>query len=70
MTLMPQGVKGLHRTIAAEIESRDGFNLPQKAAEPSKTTPDAFYCKSPRFGQVKNKKKNFTKRTCFFFEKI
>ncbi|KAH0875736.1 hypothetical protein HID58_073098, partial [Brassica napus] len=46
------GIKGLHRTIAAEIESRDGFNLPQKAAEPSKTTPDAFHCKSPRFGQV------------------
>lgn len=58
MTLMPQGIKRLHRTIAAEIESRDGFNLPQKA--------DAFYCKSPRFGQVKNKKKNFTKRTSFF----
>ncbi|XP_013590350.1 PREDICTED: 60S ribosomal protein L16-like, mitochondrial [Brassica oleracea var. oleracea] len=52
VSINPKGVKGLHRTIAAEIESRDGFNLPQKAAEPSKTTPDAFYCKSPRFGQV------------------
>ncbi|CAN7130130.1 unnamed protein product [Brassica rapa subsp. narinosa] len=47
-----KGIKGLHHTIASEIESRDGFNLPQKAAEPTKTTPAAFYCKSPRFGQV------------------
>lgn len=66
---MPQGFKGLHHTIASETETRDGFNLPQKAAEPSKTTPDAFYCKSPRFGQVK-KETNLHKRTCFFEKNI
>ncbi|KAG2321767.1 hypothetical protein Bca52824_014980 [Brassica carinata] len=65
VSIDPKGIKGLHDTIGAETEAREGFKLPQKAADQAaKTTPDIFYCKSlrspsgivlvpgSRFGQV------------------